>query len=151
MNTRKTYIISLTVVMVILIISSFFISYFTSYRHPVMRRIALLFIGKDVERENTIIESDVQRIIEEKRAIAKIYAPDLPFMTYHFNKQVEKDQCQRRYKVKEKALPYLSLVTLDEKNIPIRVVKGLETVKGNDARISSLMDEAIRIIKENKN
>lgn len=150
MEKNRLIFISMLTMMVAGIMLGFFVSSLSSSGYPLQKHIAFLFVGRDLNKDSIRIEKEMQEYLDMRRDSAGILAKDLPVLSYHFNKDNEKEACQANFMIKEEDLPFIGIVELDDKEIPEMVISRLNKVKHGDERLVSFFDEGSRILKSGK-
>lgn len=119
----------------------------SSKEYPLQKHIAFLFVGKDMSKESMPLERNIQNDLIKRREKAGILSGDLPIVSYHFNKVREKEACQERFMIWERNLPFLGVVELDDKDIPVKIISRLNCVKDNDERLQAFFESGIKALK----
>jgi hypothetical protein len=151
MKERRDFFLILALIIGVAMFIGFMVSHLSSKDFPVHRNIALLFVGRDTSAPSMAIESELQKQIAAKRDGLKIFASDLPFYSYHFDKENEKKVCMGTFTIKEQDLPFLGVVEMDEKTLPVKVLFRMSCKKGGGDSLDAIIAAAARELKGEEN
>jgi hypothetical protein len=147
MKDQRVFFLLLAIVIGAGIILGFLVSYFSSRAYPLHRNIALLYVGKDTTPPAMAAESEVQKLVTEKRDTLKIFSSDLPFYSYHYDKESEKKVCADTFNISPDDLPFLGVVEMDEKTLPVKVLFRMRYEKEGGESLDNLIAAALMELK----
>lgn len=138
MTEKKKFYVILSIIIVAILLAGLFVSMLSSAEYPLQRHIAFLYVGRDTGKKLMQMETEVQDDLVKMRDDAGLLSGDLPVVSYHFNKKPEKEACMDKFSIFERQLPFLGVVELDDKDIPVRVIERIDCVEKEDKRIPAL-------------
>ncbi|GEM_PF-1551549 len=144
---KKAVIIALCIIAGYIFLG-YFVGFFTSRSYPLIPHIALLYVGKDTSESVINLEREIHDVVAKMRERDKIFPNDLSVVSYHFNRPGEREVCEQKFSISEADLPFLGVVELDSKDIPVQVLSRRKVENSDKERLQGIFDEARKMLKE---
>ena len=141
---------ALCMITLLCVVIGLFVSTLSSQGYPLQKHIAFLYVGRDTGKQEMILEKKVQDELVKMRDREGFLSGDLPVVSYHFDKEREREACEDKFGIWESQLPYLCVVELNDKDIPIKVLFHIESVKAEDRRVPSVFDSGVKLLQGGK-
>ncbi|MDQ7824735.1 MAG: hypothetical protein RDV48_18180 [Candidatus Eremiobacteraeota bacterium] len=127
----------------IAVLAGLTVSFISSREYPVLAHIAILFVGKDTKSDTMAFEKKLQSYFQDQRARKNILPQDLSVVSYHFDKADEKQVCEEKFEIHDEDLPFLGVVEIDDKNLPVKVLRRLNGVGEPGRETAEFFDFAV--------